>query len=118
MKVASERRARAASAVKPIVAKLEALLASQGETALLRFSLGNACLEDAPAQAAEHLRRAVSLDADYSAAWKLLGKALAASGNDDEARRAYEQGIEVAQKRGDIQAAKEMRVFLKRLTRD
>ena len=29
-----------------------------------------------------------------------------------------EQGIEVAQKRGDIQAAKEMRVFLKRLTRD
>lgn len=104
--------------MKPIVARLEALLASQGETALLRFSLGNACLEDAPAQAVIHLQRAVALDPDYSAAWKLLGKALAASGDSDQAQRAYEHGIAVAEKRGDIQAAKEMRVFLKRLTRD
>ena len=104
--------------MKPIVARLEALLASQGESALLRFSLGNACLEDAPAKAAEHLERAVALDPDYSAAWKLLGKALAANGDTQKAQRAYEQGIAVAEKRGDIQAAKEMRVFLKRLVRD
>jgi Tfp pilus assembly protein PilF len=104
--------------VKPIVARLEALLVSQGETALLRFSLGNACLEDDPAQATEHLQRAVALDPDYSAAWKLLGKALAMGGDSAAAQRAYEQGIVVAERRGDIQAAKEMRVFLKRLTRE
>jgi predicted Zn-dependent protease len=112
MKGANER------GVKPIVARLQALLASQGETALLRFSLGNACLEDDPAQAAEHLQRAVALDPDYSAAWKLLGKALAKGGDTAAAQRAYEQGIVVAERRGDIQAAKEMRVFLKRLTRE
>lgn len=102
----------------PLIERLEALLASQGETALLRFSLGNACLETAPAQAVMHLERAVALDAEYSAAWKLLGKALAASGNRDEAKAAYSQGIAVADRRGDIQAAKEMRVFLKRLERE
>ena len=91
------------------------MLATQGESALLRFSLGNACLETAPAQAIEHLRRAVALDPEYSAAWKLLGRALAARGAATDARAAYAQGIEVAARRGDIQAAKEMRVFLKRL---
>lgn len=101
--------------MKPLVEKLEALLASQGETALLRFSLGNACLAGAPAQAVEHLQRAVALDPNYSAAWKLLGKALNAHGDEAAAINAYRQGIAVAEQRGDIQAAKEMRVFLKRL---
>ena len=100
-----------------MVERLEALLASQGESAVLRFSLGNACLEAAPAQAVLHLERAVALDPDYSAAWKLLGKARVAQGDEAGARVAYTQCIAVAEKRGDIQAAKEMRVFLKRLER-
>lgn len=100
-----------------MVARLEALLASQGESALLRFSLGNACLDGAPAQAVEHLQRAVTLDPHYSAAWKLLGRALQANGDATAARSAYSQGITVAEQRGDVQAAKEMRVFLKRLER-
>ncbi len=104
--------------MKPAVARLEALLATQGESALLRFSLGNACLEIAPAQAVEHLKRAVALDPDYSAAWKLLGRALLANRDDNEAKAAYTQGIAVAERRGDMQAAKEMRVFLKRLERE
>ena len=103
--------------MKPAVEKLETLLAKQGESALLRFSLGNALLDDDPAAAAAHLRRAVALDASYSAAWKLLGRALAASGATGEARAAFDRGIEVAEQRGDIQAAKEMRVFRKRLDR-
>ena len=44
-----------------------------------------------------------------------MGKALAESGESDEAINAYTRGIEVAESRGDKQAAKEMRVFLKRL---
>ena len=104
--------------MKPLIERLEALLATQGESALLRFSLGNACLESAPGEAALHLKRAVALDAEYSAAWKLLGKALAASDDIEAAKAAYNEGIAVAEKRGDIQAAKEMRVFLKRLERE
>ena len=101
--------------MKPTVTQLAALLATQGESAVLRFSLGNACQDSAPTQAIEHLQRALALDPDYSAAWKLLGRVLAASGASDEARSAYTQGIAVAERRGDIQAAKEMTVFRKRL---
>ena len=117
MKVANERAPRARHSVNSMVERLEALLAKQGESALLRFSLGNACLESAPAQAVEHLKRAVALDPDYSAAWKLLGKALHANGEAPDAKAAYTQGIAVAERRGDMQAAREMRVFLKRLER-
>ena len=94
---------------------LEALLAQGNETALLRFSLGNAYLEEDSELAVGHLQRAVKLDPSYSAAWKLLGKALGDCDRSEEARQAYRVGIETAESRGDIQAAKEMRVFLKRL---
>ena len=84
--------------------------------ALLRFSLGNEYLKASrPAEAVPHLRQAVVLDPGYSAAWKLLGRALAECGETAQARAAYESGIEVADAKGDKQAAKEMRVFVKRL---
>ena len=98
-----------------LTGKLEKFLAERGETALLRFSLGNAYLADHAEIAAEHLKRAVALDPAYSAAWKLLGRALASSDRIEPARQAYSTGIETAERHGDIQAAKEMRVFLKRL---
>lgn len=98
-----------------LVQRLEDMLARGGESALLRFSLGNAQLADDPAAAATHLRRAVELDPDYSAAWKLLGRALVQDGQAEAAREAWTRGIAVAEARGDVQAAKEMRVFLKRL---
>ena len=62
-----------------------------------------------------HLRKALAHDPKYSAAWKRLGKALTDTGRTDEAIAAYEQGIRAAEEKGDVQAAKEMRVFLKRL---
>jgi len=98
---------------------LEKLLAAGKETALLRFSLGNEYLKagDAPT-AAVHLRRAAELDPGYSAVWKLLGKALSEGGLHAEALAAYRQGVEVAQARGDQQAAKEMQVFARRLEKE
>ncbi len=99
-----------------IIENFEAMLCAGKDSAMLRFSLGNAYLEKGDSQAAiQHLRSAVVQDANYSAAWKLLGKALTASGELDEALKVYQQGIQVAEAKGDIQAAKEMRVFLKRL---
>jgi predicted Zn-dependent protease len=95
---------------------LEQMLAKGRDDALLRFSLANACLKEGDtAAAAEHLRRAVAHDPAYSAAWKLLGKALDESGDQAGAAAAWHSGIEAAQARGDVQAAKEMQVFLKRL---
>ena len=83
---------------------------------MLRYGLGNEYLKAGDAaRAVEHLRACVGLDASYSAAWKLLGKALTESGQREGAIAAYESGIAAAEKKGDIQAAKEMRVFLKRL---
>lgn len=98
------------------IASLEKLLAAGKETALLRFSLGNEHLKAAdPQTAVTHLQRAVELDPHYSAAWKLLGRALTESGRLAEALEAYRRGIEIANARGDLQAAKEMSVFARRL---
>ncbi|NNM00711.1 MAG: hypothetical protein HKO62_08180 [Gammaproteobacteria bacterium] len=55
------------------------------------------------------------MNPDYSAAWKLLGKALASAGDTAAARTAYESGIACAERMGDKQAQREMQVFLKRL---
>lgn len=98
------------------VQRFEALLAAGKDGALLRFSLGMQYLNaKEPARAEEHLRKAVSMDPAYSAAWKLLGKALEEQGRAEDAMDAYRHGIEAATKRGDKQAAKEMGVFLRRL---
>lgn len=99
--------------------RFEALLASGKDSALLRFSLGSQYLKAGEAaRAAGHLRAAVAQDADYSAAWKLLGKALAEGGRRDEAIDAYRRGIAAAEKKGDKQAAREMGVFLRRLEKE
>ena len=93
--------------------RFEALLAAGKDNALLRFGLGMQYLNSGEAaRAAGHLRVAVTHDPDYSAAWKLLGRALAEQGAKDEAREAYRLA---AAERGDKQAAKEMTVFLRRL---
>lgn len=94
----------------------EKLLAAGKDGALLRFSLGNEHLKAGDAsRAAEHLARAVAQDPDFTAAWKLYGKALAAAGRNDEALAAYRTGMGVAARRGDKQAEKEMQVFARRL---
>src|SRR4051794_12911751 len=94
----------------------ERMLASGKDGALLRYSLGNELLKAGDnAAAAAHLQRAVELDTGYTAAWKLLGKALQADGRPAEALEAYRRGIAVAQAKGDKQAEKEMTVFARRI---
>jgi DNA-binding SARP family transcriptional activator len=102
-----------------LIANLEALLAKGGDGATVRLALASRYLDagDAPA-AVRHAEAAVRLDPEYSAAWKALGRALAAAGRGTDALAAYERGAAVAERRGDQQAAKEMRVFGKRLRRE
>ena len=99
-----------------MIDKLEKMLADGRDNALLRFSLGNEYSKLGQfEQAAMHLQQAVVHDPNYSAAWKLLGKALNEAGQLPEALTAYQSGIAVAEKKGDKQAAKEMTVFAKRI---
>ena len=92
------------------------LVGTPRDGALLRFSLGSEYLKSADFEPALlHLGAAVEKDPGYSAAWKLLGRALSESGRTGEALAAYRRGIEVAQGKGDRQAAKEMAVFARRL---
>jgi predicted Zn-dependent protease len=94
------------------------MLAAGKDGALLRFSLGNAYLKAGRvADAVTHLRRAVDLDRDYTAAWKLLGRALQDSGDAQAALAAYRDGIAAAERKGDKQAGKEMAVFARRIER-
>ncbi|MHB1950756.1 MAG: tetratricopeptide repeat protein [Acidiferrobacteraceae bacterium] len=102
-----------------LIDNLKGMLARGQDSALLRYGLGAEYLKlGAWPEAAEHLREAVRKDPRYSAAWKLLGKALTEAGDVDQAVSAYAHGIAVAEEKGDVQAAKEMKVFLKRLERD
>ncbi len=99
-----------------VIDNFEKMLAAGQDNVLLRYGLGQAYLNaHEPDKAVPHLTRAVEHDANYSAAWKLLGKAQAQAGDIIGAIASYTCGIEVAQSRGDIQAAKEMVVFRKRL---
>ena len=101
-----------------LIANLEALVAAGRDGAPVRFGLGKACLERSdPAAARAHLERAVELDPSYSAAWKLLGRACAEGGDSGGAADAWRRGIAAATGKGDVQAAREMGVFLRRIER-
>ena len=104
---------------KAIIQNFEKMLADGKDKTLLRFSLGSEYLKIGdPVSAANHLKQAVLLDPKYSAAWKLLGRALVESGQPAEALVAYREGIAVAEAKGDKQAAKEMTVYARRIEKN
>jgi tetratricopeptide (TPR) repeat protein len=104
---------------KDRIAALEAMLGHGQDNKLLRLTLGQHYFDaDQYDTALLHLKQALAQDPDYSAAWKLYGKVLAAASRPADAIAAYRQGIDVAEARGDKQAAKEMHVFLSRLQKN
>ena len=85
-----------------MIENLEKLIGTPRDGALLRYSLGiEYSKAGKPEAALVHLREAVARDASYSAAWKLLGRALAESGDAEGAKQAYRAGIEAAGRKGD-----------------
>jgi tetratricopeptide (TPR) repeat protein len=116
---ASRRKRRSYNAVVEASARIESLRRQVGgprDGALLRFTLARA-LRDAGdvAGALAEFEATLRFDPDYSAAWQAYGETLAAALRMDDARAAYLSGIACAERRGDTQAAKVMRVFLRRL---
>lgn len=95
---------------------LERMLERDSDNPMLHYTIGALFLrEGAPEQAVDHLQKAVALNPAHSASWKLYGKVLTKLGQLQQATEAYKKGIAVAESLGDIQAAKEMKVFAKRL---
>ena len=101
------------------VERFERVLSGGRDGAMLRLTLGTEYLKRGDAATAiRHLARAVEIDAEYSAAWQHLGRALLQSQRREEAASAWRSGIDAAERRGDAQAAKVMRVWLRRLERN
>jgi tetratricopeptide (TPR) repeat protein len=101
------------------IVNLLKLVGTPRDGALLRFSLGSEYLKCADFEAAAtHLAAAVARDPGYSAAWRSLGSALAKSGRNEEALATFRRGVEVAERKGDKQAAREMAVFARRLEKN
>ena len=88
-------------------------VAADPANALFRFSLGQELLkEGAPAEAAEHLRRAAEAKSDWMMPRVLLGKALAAVGDHACARVAWQDALALAVAQGHEEPEAELRALL------
>lgn len=63
----------------------------------------------------KYLIQAIQVKPDYSVAYRTLGRALYELHEDDEARRVFAEGREVARANGDLQTVREIDVFVRRL---
>lgn len=99
-----------------ITENLEKLLVSGRDDAMLRFGLGSAYFNDKNfTDAVPHLRACLGHDKNYSAAYKLLGKALIKIGDKAQAKAVFETGLPIAVEKGDKQTEREILAFLKKL---
>ena len=98
------------------IQQFQELIALEPQDTMLRFGLGELYIEAQDfASAAEQFAEIVRLDPQYSAAYRYLGQAYTALDRPQEAAEVFQGGIAVAEARGDLQTAKEMQVFLRRL---
>lgn len=83
---------------------------------MLRFGLGSAYFNQKEfARAIPHLKACISHDEDYTAAYKLLGKALFKLGETEQARTVFETGLPIAADKGDKQTEREILAFLNKI---
>ena len=106
------------SALEERATRLRSFLERHAEDETAWFGLGRALAElERPAEAASAFRRAVGLRPDYTAAWRDLGRALLAAGDAAGGAEALRQGLAAAERTGDLQAGREIEVFLRRAAR-
>jgi uncharacterized protein HemY len=92
------------------------LLERDPRNPMVLYSLGNELFKERRyGEARDHLRRAVENKADYSVAYRMLGRAHYELNENAEAKNVFVKGREVAQENGDLQTVKEIDVFLRRL---
>ncbi len=99
-----------------ITENLEKMLAAGRDDAMLRFGLGSAYFNNKEFDnAVPHLQACIAHDAGYSAAYKLLGKALYKIGKNEEAKKVFQAGLPIAANKGDKQTEREILAFLNKL---
>jgi Fe-S cluster biosynthesis and repair protein YggX len=85
------------------IAQFEKMSVEDPDNDMAHFSLGNAYLQAGRFdQAADSLRRAITINADLSKAYQLAGQALLEAGDEAQAVAVLESGFEVASRRGDV----------------
>ena len=91
----------------------EAMLKDQPDEVMIWYGLGNEYFKlERWADAANALRQVVRLNPDYTAAYQMLGSALAGAGANDEARAAWTEGISAATRTGAWKARQHMERLL------
>jgi tetratricopeptide (TPR) repeat protein len=105
------------AALQRKITQFEALVAHNAEDALSRFTLGRAYLEAGRANdAVRVLEEALTIKPDLTAAYVVLGEAHEKAGRIARAIKTWNQGIELAQKKGDLHPRNQMQEHLKRVT--
>jgi len=106
------------AALEERVRTFRSFLEKSPDDATTWYGLGRALADLARGdEAAQAFARAVEHKPDYTAAWRDLGKARLATDDASGAADALRRGLEVAERTGDLQTGREMRVFLKRAER-
>jgi predicted Zn-dependent protease len=91
----------------------KAMVAAQPEQEMVWYGLANEYVKlERWDEAADALRQVVKLNADFTAAYQMLGTALMNQGRRDEARRAWADGIDVANRTGAWKARQHMEGLL------
>jgi predicted Zn-dependent protease len=87
----------------------KAMVAVQPEQEMVWYGLANEYVKlGSWGEAADALRQVLKLNADFTAAYQMLGTALMNQGQREEARRAWTDGIEVANRTGAWKARQHM----------
>jgi predicted Zn-dependent protease len=91
----------------------EVMVREQPEEAMAWYGLANEYVKlQRWSQAADALRNVVHLNPDYTAAYQMLGTALASQGKRDEAREIWKRGVETATRTGAWKARQHMEGLL------
>jgi predicted Zn-dependent protease len=94
-----------------------AMLAEQPENAMIWYGLASEQFKlENWAEAAKSLRQVVSLNPDYTAAYQMLGTALAKMDDTAGAQEAWRDGIEAARRTGAWKAGQHMQALLAGIT--
>jgi uncharacterized protein HemY len=91
----------------------EAMAQSQPADVMVWYGLGSEYFKlENWAKAAEALRRVIEINADYTAAYQMLGTALMNQGEREEARKVWQEGIRTADRTGAWKARQHMEGLL------
>jgi folate-binding Fe-S cluster repair protein YgfZ/Flp pilus assembly protein TadD len=113
--IAQEKKAREEEWAKRENMFLQVLEIDDQDT-LANYGIGSIAVEKSDwSRAIDHLEKVVSADANYSVAYLALGKAYKGVGDFSRARTAWENGLLIAAKKGDLMPANQMQVELQSL---